>query len=95
MVMVATNVFHAEKATSMVYHSTMVAKFYHETGEVVLDHGCWMTATTKKRMNQFAEMNELSFRVYQEDFAWYVWFPGEERATIPFEDRKISFKLWE
>ena len=63
------------------YHSTPVVKITDD--EIILNSGGWLTATTKRRMNQASLQYNLGFAVYQVNFSWYVDYKGD---TIPFED---------
>ena len=82
MTMVATNIETKDGWTRMVYHSTCVAAYECKEGSnamvprysVKLNTGGYFTATTKKRMNEFAEMFDLPFRVSQSNHVWTVTF---------------------
>ena len=52
------------------YCSTDIVSF--DDKWITLDHGGYMTATTKRRMNQVAEAFDLGFKVYQKDYEWFV-----------------------
>ena len=72
----------------VTYHSTPVVTVY-PNGRIVLDHGGYMSPTTKTRMNQAANQLSLGFRVYQQDFDWHILIDGhdlewghERRRTI-------------
>lgn len=75
---VATKILHLRSEIDGVsrdgigvqYHQTVVAAKY---GNIVrLNSGGWRTATTKLRMNQFANQYGLAYGVYQKDYNWYV-----------------------
>lgn len=83
-----TNVFNENRETKMVYHKTVVAKFDHE--KITLNSGGFQTATTKRRMNQFSEMYSLGYRVFQEDYCWYVDYKDE---IFIFKDG-MELMLW-
>lgn len=68
----------------VVYHSTTVVKW--DSREIILNSNGYRTSTTKTRMNQASAQFNLGFRVYQEDFNWFVQFNGE---VIPFTDGMI------
>ena len=93
---VETHTFKDGEWTCMQYQNTVVAKFRVQpfSGateyEVVLNTDGWWTATTKKRMNQFAEDQDLEFSVYQRNFDWFVQVPTGE---IEFEHHSISFSI--
>jgi hypothetical protein len=55
----------------LTYHSTVVCESLPD-GRTRLNSGCWRTVTTKRRMNQYAEMLGHSWRVCQRDFDWFV-----------------------
>jgi len=66
-------------ATVVTYHGTDVAAAAIRNGllRVILNPGGWFTATTKLRMNQFANQYDLPFSVYQKDHQWYVGVHGK------------------
>lgn len=67
-----------------VYHSTIIVKWNEDT--IYLNHGGWMTATTKKKMNQISNQFNLGYQVYQKDFNWFIdW----NNTTIPFDKTEI------
>ena len=76
-----TNVINDNKVTMVCYHNTPVVKITDD--EIILNSGGWLTATTKRRMNQASLQYNLGFAVYQVNFSWYVDYKGD---TIPFED---------
>ncbi len=69
------------------YHNTDVVKF--NDLEIILNHGGWLTNTTKTRMNQAAWQYDLDYRVYQEDFVWFVLFQDKKHL---FDDNKLTLK---
>ena len=77
----ATKVYSDDEGLHVRYHNTRVVSAAGRT--VTLRNGGWYTATTKKRMNQFAYQYGYRFWVYQKDFAWYVDTPEGE---LQFED---------
>jgi len=85
---VATTVHTNEQGqTRVVYHNTPVVSFNQKL--IVLNHGGWMTHTTKARMNQASNQLGLGYCVYQKDFGWFVRFKGE---NIPFEERTLTLE---
>jgi hypothetical protein len=57
---------------------------------VTLDHGNWMSATTKLRMNQAASEFRLGFKVFQKNFEWFVVVP--EGKVVPYgTGRRFTF----
>lgn len=68
--------------TRVKYHDTTIIKWNEDS--IVLDSGGWMTATTRRRMNQAAKQFKLSFRLVQQDSAWLVVL-GAGR-TLNFSD---------
>lgn len=54
-----------------IYHSTAVVTRQPD-GHLKLDSGGWMTATTKKAMNQALEDEGSSYEVKQIGGEWYV-----------------------
>lgn len=71
----------ADGITRVVYHHTAVVTV-EPSGRVILDHGGWMTATTKVRMNQASNQLGLGFTVWQKKGKWFVAIDGQE---IPFD----------
>jgi hypothetical protein len=86
---VATTIRTVDGYTEVVYHKTAVVKFNED--KIILNHGGWMTATTKTRMNQASNQFGLGFQVYSRDFNWYASFNGSDRE-IPFEDGIVILK---
>lgn len=90
--------------TRMVYHGTCVAE-KRETryldprdpraGTFVrLNTGGYFTKTTKKRMNQFAEMFNLGFRVVQDKGNWYVFNTNDKVCpSLPFDGDSCEFTV--
>jgi hypothetical protein len=74
--------------TAVRYHDTNVVEFTPDT--ITLNSGGWLTATTKRRMNETASAYGLDFWVSQEDFKWWVGV-GPDRKPIPFSDG-MTFK---
>lgn len=89
---VATKLYTEAGMTTIMYHSTEVVQFNDDF--IILDSGGWRTLTTKTRMNQASNQFGLGFKVYQEDFDWFVVRQvGEPNKRhfdwdnpIPFED---------
>lgn len=73
--------------TQVVYHSTPIVTFNRKV--IVLNHGGWMTATTKTRMNQASNQFSLGYTVYQNNWDWWVVFKGKH---IPFEERTLELR---
>ena len=72
-------------ALVVAYHGTPVVTV-SEGGKITLDHGGWMTATTKTRMNQASNQYNLGFTVYQKNRKWLVAIDGKE---IPFDETPL------
>ena len=73
---------------SVYYHNTPIVVIY-PSGRLILDHGGWMTPTTKTHMNQASRQFNLGFRVYQEDFVWYVSVDGH---NIEFDHTPLTIR---
>jgi hypothetical protein len=84
---VATTILTVDGYIVVVYHSTPIVSF--NADRIILDHGGWMTETTKRRMNQAANQFGLGFQVYSRNFSWYASFNGQE---IPLEDSVVFLK---
>lgn len=97
---IATTIETVNGWTRMVYHNTCVAEFrdtsylepnHPNAGRIIrLNTGGYFTATTKKRMNQFAKMFDLPFKVVQESGVWYAYCPN---ARHEFEGDDVEFLL--
>ncbi len=61
--------------TAVRYHSTDVVR-WSDKGKIILNHGGYMTYTTKARMNQASNQFKLGFDVFQKDFEWFVGIDG-------------------
>lgn len=83
-----TAVVNDENGIEVIYHGTRVVTVKPD-GTIILNTGGWRTNTTKTRMNQAANEFGLAYRVWQEDFRWFVEYKGE---TIPFDDTTITLK---
>ncbi len=70
--------------TSVAYHATTVVMFNDK--QIILNHGGWLTNTTKVRMNQTSWEYNLGYSVFQKNFEWFVDFNGD---TIPFDGDKV------
>jgi hypothetical protein len=64
------------------YHSTAVVTVFADK-TIRLDSGGWMTATTKRAMNQASNQDELGFQVFQKAGKWFVRWQGRD---LPFTD---------
>jgi len=82
-----TRITRDNEETAVVLHGTSVVRVSH-AGIVTLDSGGYRTFTTKARMNQAAWELRLGYRVYQDDYSWFVSYAGNDR--VPFYDG-ISF----
>ena len=58
------------KTTIVRYHDTDVVTF--DDRWITLDHGGYITPTTKRRMNEASAEFGLGFSVYQKNFKWIV-----------------------
>ena len=108
MKLVHTTIETVDGWTRMVYHKTCVAQF-KSFGHVPLDGklnipsvkydvrlntGGFFTKTTKKRMNEFAEMFGLPFRVVQDKGEWFVFNTNDRRhPSLPFNGNTCEFTV--
>ncbi len=81
----ATTVTSDDTGTHVTYHHTRVVSF--DAKQITLRTGGWRSNTTKARMTQAARQFNLGYRVYQENYAWYVVTP--QGHTVPFEGREL------
>lgn len=78
----ATTIAKDGDAVNVTYHHTIVGSFDGETA--TLNSGGYLTATTKRRINQALETWGIDAVVYQENHDWYVRLA--DGSTIPFFD---------
>ena len=71
-------------------YDTVIVDFNHDSEgrTVTLNTGGWKTNHTKNCMNDF--LKRFGFKVYQQDFVWYVSGPSD---TVRFDDDKITFTV--
>lgn len=75
---VQTSVLYLDSEIVGIYRGTEIARKL-QGGKVRLNSGGWHTATTKARMNQFAnDFCQGRFQVFQKGGAWFVSVNGEE-----------------
>lgn len=88
----ATTVRMNDGVLSVVYHQTEVVKA--TPTQITLNHGGYRTNTTKTRMNQASNQYGLNYRVFQQNYDWYVWINRgtPEAKTIPFDSQTITFE---
>ena len=79
----ATSIRKFGENTAVRYWSTDVVTF--DDDWILLDNGGWRTSTTKTRMNQASRQFNLGYRVFQQDYRWYIVTPDGE--THKFSDR--------
>ncbi len=75
-----TTVSTIDGMTTVVYHQTAVVRWNGE--KIILNSGGFQSVTTKRRMNQASSQYGLGFRVYQEDFEWFVDFQGKTQSFL-------------
>jgi hypothetical protein len=91
-----TSVFTDDSgALCCVYHSTIVARKAADGRTVELNTGGWKSATTKTRMNQFANQHcGGKFSVYQKNGNWYVDVDGGAlQSHLHFTSDKLTVRL--
>ena len=71
------------------YHKLYDTVIVERDGDkVTLNTGGWKTNHTKNCMNDF--LKRFGFKVYQQDFVWYVSGPSD---TVRFDDDKITLTI--
>jgi hypothetical protein len=73
----ACNVGFAENELSLMYHDTIVARYYFDSATLILEHGSFTTKTTKERINLFCDVLDLPVHVSQSKKMWQVHSPGQ------------------
>lgn len=69
------------------YHSTDVVRVFPD--RIELNHGGYVTTTTKRRMNQASNVYNLGYQVFSRKGTLYVTFKGIEHRFI-----ENTFTLW-
>jgi hypothetical protein len=81
----ATTVSTSESGNMIVtYHSTVIVEWSNT--QITLRTDGYETVTTKRKMNQASLQFNLGYRVFQDDFTWYVVYKGETKL---FKDGMI------
>ena len=87
----STNVRTQGNKTIVKLYDTDIVSFDDEY--ITLNHGGFKTPTTKRRMNQVSETFDLRFKVFQEDFKWFVEILAYKNnsliSTRKFEKGKV------
>ena len=81
----ARSIITRDGVREYVYHSTAVV-VVNADKSIRLDSGGWLTATTKRAMNQASVQDALGFRVFQKRGDWFVDWRGE---TFDFKDQMV------
>ena len=71
----ATTIANDGQHTIVTYHATQIVKFNNK--EIILNSGGWKTQTTKTRMNQASNQFGLGYRVFQENFYWFIQYKNK------------------
>lgn len=66
-------------------HYTDIVKFSHDI--IILNHGGYVTPTTKRRMNQASQQYNLKLNVFSKDGVMYVNHNG---IILPFDGESIT-----
>jgi hypothetical protein len=79
---------------SVTLYQTEIFRVDYQNGRLILNTGGHFTATTKRRMNESLAAADLSFRVAQQDFEWFVYdFRDGETVTEFDGDRAVVIDL--
>jgi hypothetical protein len=73
-------------------YDTMIFKVSYSAGYLKLNHGEYKTKITKKRMNEALNAADMSYRVVQRDFEWYVVDTRDGQTVAEFHDNTAT--LW-
>lgn len=68
-------IFQRDRCLICQYYTTAIVTLTPE--DIILDMGGFPSASTRARMNQFSQENELGFRVFQRDYQQYVSYYGK------------------
>ena len=69
----------------LTYHNTVVCEDLGD-GRTRLNSGGFRTATTKRRMNEYAEAMGCEWRIFQRDYNWFISRHDLDTDTIEFHD---------
>lgn len=72
---------------TVIYHETPIVQVFPH--EIILNTGGWFTSTTKTRMNQASNQNDLGYQVRQIGGVWFAIVNGEK---LPFRDNLCVIK---
>lgn len=81
---VATALVQRPGWTALKFHDTEVIGFNEEM--ITLNSGGWQTVTTKRRMNQAADLYDLGIAVVQRHHDWWVHLRDRSGAFFPLEE---------
>lgn len=79
---VATTTMRKDGLLSIYYHGTEVVRV-EKNGAITLNHGGWMSNTTKLRMNQASNQYRLGYQVFQKNGRWFVRWQ-KDNTTVEF-----------
>jgi hypothetical protein len=66
------NVSYFQGELALDYHDTRVASWDINSGTITLNHGGWLTHSTKERINRFLRVLDVGAGVTQSRKVWYV-----------------------
>jgi hypothetical protein len=84
--LVGTRVTNGNDGIRVSYHDTQV--FHAQGYHIALNHGGFITKTTKSRMNQSAEEFGYKFRVYSKKGEMYARL--EDGESVKFEGNRLT-----
>lgn len=81
----ATSIVRDGQDTEIAYQGTKVVIFNDAT--IALNTGGYFTVTTKRRMNEAAQLFNLGYQVHQVKGDWIVRFKGKD---YPYRGSRLS-----
>ena len=63
-------------------HGNLIARLDYSS--IILYTAGWYTFTTKSRLNDILQDNNIPFKIYQENYKWYIW--GNYNGNYPTND---------
>jgi hypothetical protein len=82
-----TSVFGDKIGGAVKFHDTIIVDW--NVAEITLNTGGFQTPSTRRRMNQVAEVSDLGFHVYQDAYALYCSYRGD---NYKFRDNRLTLR---
>ena len=64
--------YRGEAEAHVYLHGNLIARYWPDVSELVVDHCGWETVTTKSRLNAILSAFSNGASIYQKNFDWYI-----------------------